>query len=198
MHVRTCGNEEIRAPRPKGAAKRAASWRRPRNLAGCKRGVASRGPHRGATGCVFQRRSCSPHARFHLRFVHLRATRPTKPDPRRRRAPTTETPETRTRDARVESATDSTLERPARSPRSPRPGTRGRPARRRTHGPAARSVNVFKISRPGIMSIWTHTAMTPQTANSHAPEGWCRGFIYSSTAAPYSTCNNSHPLRGSL
>ena len=44
MHVRTCGNEEIRAPRPKGAAKRAASWRRPRNLAGCKRGVASRGP----------------------------------------------------------------------------------------------------------------------------------------------------------
>ena len=189
MHVRTCGNEEIRAPRPKGAAKRAASWRRPRNLAGCKRGVASRGPQGVFSKDVRVRRT---RVSICVSYTFVR---------RARRSPTatrTETPETRTRDARVESATDSTLERPARSPRSPRPGTRGRPARRRTHGPAARSVNVFKISRPGIMSIWTHTAMTPQTANSHAPEGWCRGFIYSSTAAPYSTCNNSHPLRGSL
>ena len=192
MHVRTCGNEEIRAPRPKGAAKRAASWRRPRNLAGCKRGVASRGPQGVFSKDVRVRRT---RVSICVSYTFVRRARRTA---RRRRATRTETPETRTRDARVESATDSTLERPARSPRSPRPGTRGRPARRRTHGPAARSVNVFKISRPGIMSIWTHTAMTPQTANSHAPEGWCRGFIYSSTAAPYSTCNNSHPLRGSL
>ena len=193
MHVRTCGNEEIRAPRPKGAAKRAASWRRPRDLAGCKRGVASRGPHGVFSKDVRVRRT---RVSICVSYTFVR---------RARRSPTAtrtaETPETRTRDARVESATDSTLERPARSPRSPRPGTRGRPARRRTHGrPAARSVGtgVQNIAARGIMSIWTHTAMTPQTANSHAPEGWCRGFIYSSTAAPYSTCNNSHPLRGSL
>ena len=142
MHVRTCGNEEIRAPRPKGAAKRAASWRRPRNLAGCKRGVASRGPQGVFSKDVRVRRT---RVSICVSYTFVR---------RARRSPTatrTETPETRTRDARVESATDSrTLERPARSPRSPRPGTRGRPARRRTHGPAARSVNrCSKYRGPG-------------------------------------------------
>ena len=86
MHVRTCGNEEIRAPRPKGAAKRAASWRRPRNLAGCKRGVASRGPQGVFSKDVRVRRT---RVSICVSYTILRATRPTntKPQARRRRAP---------------------------------------------------------------------------------------------------------------
>lgn len=151
MHVRTCGNEEIRAPRPKGAAKRAASWRRPRNLAGCKRGVASRGPQGVFSKDVRVRRT---RVSICVSYTFVR---------RARRSPTArahpETPETRTRDARVESATDSTLERPARSPRSPRPGTRGRPARRRTHGPArggAKRERVQNIAAGNNVNLDSH------------------------------------------
>ena len=113
MHVRTCGNEEIRAPRPKGAAKRAASWRRPRNLAGCKRGVASRGPQGVFSKDVRVRRTrvsiCVSYT-----FVR-RARRRSKPDGDAHRDPGDSYPrrESRVRDRLDSRETRALAEEPA-------------------------------------------------------------------------------------
>ena len=112
MHVRTCGNEEIRAPRPKGAAKRAASWRRPRNLAGCKRGVASRGPQGVFSKDVRVRRT---RVSICVSYTFVRS-RPTKPDgDRARRDPGDSYPrrESRVRDRLDSRETRALAEEPA-------------------------------------------------------------------------------------